>query len=274
MKCKHKSGFTLIELLVVIAIIALLLSIVTPALRRARQIAQEMVCRSNLRQMGIGFQVYYVEHDNKALISEGGEDFWFLQIAPYMGDAHFQQGTEQDPEKTLTSTMQIIKCPATHPPEEPTGVGPGTARTQYRYHRTNVEGSYAINRWAGGWIGPAYDPETPPGRDNLRLSYRQSAPTRSTVPIVADSIWVDAIPRDSDNPPYVNWPTDTDPDTDLSTGNRTCSGLGRLTTNRHGMNTNLLYGDGHVSSIGLEQLWRQRWHREFQMRDVTIRPQR
>lgn len=55
---KRKAGFTLIELLVVIAIIALLLSILMPALSRAKELAKRVVCGNNLKQISVAVTGY------------------------------------------------------------------------------------------------------------------------------------------------------------------------------------------------------------------------
>ncbi len=64
---KAKKGFTLIELLVVIAIIALLLSIITPALQTAKEHARRMICSNNLKAFGRGLHAYAESYRQKMI---------------------------------------------------------------------------------------------------------------------------------------------------------------------------------------------------------------
>ena len=65
------AGFTLIELLVVISIIAVLISLLLPALARAKYIAEQIVCASNLRQLGIAMHEYANEYNGAYPLNAG-----------------------------------------------------------------------------------------------------------------------------------------------------------------------------------------------------------
>jgi len=77
-ECGARTAFTLIELLVVIAIIAILVALLLPALSRAKGSVKSAVCRSNLKQIGIGLNLYVNEFENYplALVWTNGPFLW------------------------------------------------------------------------------------------------------------------------------------------------------------------------------------------------------
>jgi prepilin-type N-terminal cleavage/methylation domain-containing protein len=98
-RSEGKSGFTLVELLVVISIIALLVSILMPALGRAREQARSIVCLSNLRQQGVAMAVYNADQDgyyawtfSDPAYVDNGKISVFERLKPY-GPVQLSQDT-------------------------------------------------------------------------------------------------------------------------------------------------------------------------------------
>ena len=76
----QRRGFTLIELLVVISIIAVLMAILMPALGKAKNQAQEMACKGNLKTYCLAITMYLDESDGRFPVPER---CYFTQATPY-----------------------------------------------------------------------------------------------------------------------------------------------------------------------------------------------
>lgn len=91
---RNKRAFTLIELLVVIAIIALLLAILLPGLKKVKDAAKNIVCASNLKQIGVAANTYAESNDQfipraelsnvDLTVSEPLTCNWQIAFSPYL----------------------------------------------------------------------------------------------------------------------------------------------------------------------------------------------
>jgi len=248
-----KRGFTLIELLVVIAIIALLVSILMPALARAKTQARDVVCRTKLKQIATAWSTFAASH--------GGH---FVSITGYEGDDNRSERGSSGWWSMVGGPASLRICPmATKSIGE---IGPTSfSAWDSRYKPTgeldwtpgpadegksdeDYMGSYGANCWCGWPL------------DELRNStwghlhkWWWKGPDvkgASRIPMVLDAQWVFGWPyANNDPPPYEGMPSWTN--------------MGTFCINRHNGHINGAFLDFTVRKIPLKQLWTLKWHRGF-----------
>ena len=236
---QKRKGFTLIELLVVIFIIVLLLAILIPALQSARKQARKVVCQSNLRQWGLLFATLAESNDGKLRDREEWEKCRKQQFAYYMDSFNYE-----------------VFCPSATRKTSPNGAG-GRFQSWYCPVHPYRAGSYGLNGYT-----PAYsEPWT--FQDTKRKSH-STEPCWTTVyqkgtgniPVMLDcALWA-GFPNPTDKPAKSEDQAATEPSLDSN-------GMKLFTINRHNGSVNTLFMDWTVRKIGLKELWKLKWHKNF-----------
>jgi prepilin-type N-terminal cleavage/methylation domain-containing protein/prepilin-type processing-associated H-X9-DG protein len=241
LKLHKQKGFTLIELLVVIAIIALLMSILMPALQRVKKSAKAVVCQNNLHQWATAFGMYAGQYNgyfwSGDIINDGWDQYsWVVPLRPYYGDE-----------------AKMLLCPMAIKPRNEGARDPFAAWVP-EWIAGGPSGSYGMNNWCTNPApGVEFIHDREATKDNWRNAYDVEG--ANTIPLFLDCAFIEGKPYDFDTPP--------EHESDISEYQVSALQIKRFCMNRHNGYINGLFLDFSVRKIGLKELWTLKWHRSF-----------
>lgn len=149
---KRLTGFTLIELLVVIAIISILAGILLPVFFQAREKARQIVCVSNLRQLGLAFDQYVQDYDDNMPNTAAGGAPGIGAVGGWMFyTAYTDDGTGSVFDVTKGSIYSYVKNPGIYVcPDDSIGQRSGDS---FAYNSCLTDGARAVLA-GGGFLWP------------------------------------------------------------------------------------------------------------------------
>ncbi|UCC23267.1 MAG: type II secretion system protein [Planctomycetota bacterium] len=245
---KHSKAFTLVELLVVIAIIALLMSILMPALARVRRQAKAVLGQSNLKQWGGALAMYCDDFDTKMMAGRVGTPYfnpWWRALEPYYRDRALLRCPEANninKKAWIEGGNHGVWGPDWFPLPPPDSDGPWW-------------GSYGINEWICDppSIAQPYNPHTYWRTCQLRHAYH--------VPVMLDAWWDQAWAEMFDMVP--EWPGQWE--------SMTGDDMAHFCVVRHpGGDNNGLFMDYSVRIVNVRELWSLKWHTEFKTESKNL----
>jgi prepilin-type N-terminal cleavage/methylation domain-containing protein/prepilin-type processing-associated H-X9-DG protein len=162
----HRAAFTLIELLVVIAIIAILAALLLPALAAAKSKAYRIQCASQMKQLGLGFNLFNSDHDEKfPPACDRVNDYLQLSWDDYLNQYIGNTDSDRDLINGITAADKvppILRCPADRIVPQST----------IYYAVDSQRRSYAMN-WAGpGWVLTSFSAPLPPATYGVGIYYK------------------------------------------------------------------------------------------------------
>jgi len=231
-----RQGFTLIELLVVIAIIALLMSILMPALSRVKDQAKAAACLSNLHQWAVMWSMYAEANNGHFDVGAGGES---------QTGANRWPGALEDYYKD----DKIRLCPVAKKPLSEGGQNPFAS---WGIFSDGMYASYGFNEWLCN---------RPIGESESNNYWRNvlGLPRSNTIPLFLDCYWYDVWVHSIDNPPQTDGST-----VGLAGSNE----IRRVCLNRHNEAVNSAFLDWSVRKVDLKELWTLKWHKLYNPADV------